>query len=225
MTTRQGKWSNTSSQERLKDKPSPSLTPNTVTLLSLPVALIAALFLSQGRFFLAAFWLILLGGCDLLDGYLARTKKLDSPFGAFLDSTIDRLTELLVYFGILVLFLRKDPCMAAVTYGVMGGSFVISYARARAEKFVENARVGFWERPERMVLLFLGLLLGRLEASLWILLFGVAQTATHRILHTYQALQKISLIPFQKILFWDFPRTSWPYRLLAFLVIAFTFLI
>ena len=199
------------------------LTPNSITLLGLPIGITAAFFLSQGSFSFAAFLVLLLGGCDLLDGFLAKSKGLTTPFGAFLDSTIDRITELLLFAGILFFYLRQERVlMVGVTYWVIGASLVISYTRARAENFIQNCRVGFWERPERLGLLLLGLVSGHLNTALWILAFGTTLTALHRIFYTRSTLSQKNPSPFRNILFRDYPRKSWAYRFYVLLVVMLT---
>ena len=222
MTTRPEKWSAISSRGRSKGK-SLRLTPNVVTSLSLPLAVCAAFFLSQGVPYFSFLLILLCGCCDILDGYLAKKKGLATPFGAFLDSTIDRIVDLLLFSGILFFYLREgDLLMAGVTYWVMGGSLVVSYARARAENFIPDCRVGFWERPERIILILMGLLTNRLKTVLWILAFGIPVTVLHRIIHTRSILQKKEPSPFQRLLLHHYPRKSWSYRILVLLVILLT---
>lgn len=199
------------------------LTPNAITLLSLPLSALAAFFLYQGSSYLAALFIALSGGCDLLDGYLAKRRGLATPFGAFLDSTVDRIAELVIFMGILFFYLRVGSFVTAgVTYWAMGGSFVVSYARARAENLIPNCRVGFWERPERIALTLLGLLAGRLKTALWILAFGTTVTALHRILHTRSTLNEKPIHPLQHLFFKHHSRKSWPYRIYVLLVILLT---
>ena len=199
------------------------LTPNVITLLGLPLGITAAFFLSKGSFFLAAFFVLLLCGCDLLDGYLAKKRGLATSFGAFLDSTIDRIAELLLFAGILFFYLQEGTVpMVGITYWVIGASLVISYTRARAENFIQNCRVGFWERPERLGLLLLGLVSEHLNTALWILAFGTTLTALHRIFYTRSALSQKRFSSFQKAIFHDTPRKSWAYRLYVFVVVALT---
>lgn len=190
------------------------LSPNAITLLGLPIGGATAFFLYEGQFWPAAFGVASLSACDLLDGTLARKKGLTSSFGAFLDSTIDRITELFLFMGLFFFYVREGELWtAAAAYWALGGSLVTSYARARAENFIENCRVGFWERPERLLGILLGLLTGRLKTVLWILAFGVTGTASYRILHTWAILN-------HKTLFLrHHPRTSWPYRIYAAVVI------
>ena len=159
----------------------------------------------------------------MLDGALAKSRALATPFGAFLDSTVDRITELFVFAGILFFYIRRGELgRAALTYWVIGSSLVISYTRARAENLIPSCRVGFWERPERIGLLVTGLVSGHLQTALWILAFGTTLTALHRIFHTQSVLSQKSFSPLQSIFFRDYPRKSWPYRLYIFVVILLT---
>ena len=202
------------------------LTPNTITLLGLPFGGLAAFFLYEGAFLPAILFILLLSGCDILDGYIAKTKQLATPFGAFLDSTVDRVTELLLFAGILFFYLAQgDMQTAAVAYGVMGGSFLVSYTRARAENLIPNCRVGLWERPERLGLLLIGLVSGYLQTALWILLFGTTLTIFHRIFYTRRVLSDPNFRSFQNGLFRDYPRNSWSYRLYVLVVILLTLLL
>ena len=196
------------------------LTPNAITLLGLPLGGAAAFLLYRGDLLLSALPITLLGGCDLLDGYVAKTRGLVTPFGAFLDSTVDRLTELFLFAGILFFYLRqRDAVTACVTYWAMGGSLVISYTRARAENFIPNCRIGFWERPERIGLLLAGLVSGHLKTALWILAIGATFTLLHRIFYTRRALLEKPPQPFRTVLFRDYPRKSWPYCIYALVVV------
>lgn len=203
------------------------LSPNQVTFLSLPLSVLSAYFLSRGDFFPAGLLLLLIGGCDLLDGFLARKKGLVTSYGAFLDSTVDRIAEFFLFMGIFLFYFRQGSLlMAGAAYWAMGGSFVISYTRARAENFIESARVGFWERPERMASLLLGMLSGNLGTVLWVLAFGTTLTALHRIVHVRRVLQNLPPpSTLERFLFWDHPRKSWPYHLYVLLVILLTLVI
>lgn len=203
------------------------LTPNRLTLLALPFAFLSAVSLYKGSFGASVFWILLVSACDLLDGTLAKKKKMATPFGGFLDSTVDRVTDLFLFMGILFFYGKEGSFqMMGVTFWAMGGSFLVSYTRARAENVIENCRVGFWERPERIGLFLLGLVSGHLKTALWILALGVTLTACHRIFYTRRVLKKQgSLSPFQKILFWDYPRNSWPYRAFVLLVAILTLIL
>ncbi len=201
------------------------LSPNGITLSALPLSLFAFWFLLRGAFLAAFFLGVGVSLCDFLDGYTAKKRGRITPFGAFLDSATDRVTELIFYAGILFFYLKEGRLLlAGAAYWAIGSAMLVSYTRARAENFIENCRVGFWERPERLILLLLGLLANRLPVVLWILAVGGTLTLIHRIRHTRRLLQNTpppSL--FEKILFWDFPRQSWPYRLYVLLVVVLTF--
>lgn len=209
------------------------LVPNAITLFGLPAGLLAGFYLYKGAFTLSALFLTFLCACDFFDGALAKKKGLSSPFGAFLDSTVDRVTEFFIFMGALFYYFEEGSVgMAVVTYWALAGSFLVSYTRARAENFIKNCRVGFWERPERLLLFLLGLLTGRLTTALWILAIGSTFTALDRILHTRGSLRHnerdlfepaAGVQPFyQRVLFWRHPRTSWPYRIYAGLVVLLT---
>ncbi len=197
------------------------ITPNGLTLLGLPFGVFAGFLLAGGHLRCASFFLFALSACDFFDGRIAKKMKLTTEFGAFLDSTVDRIVELFLFMGIIFLYSRRgDWRTALVAYGGLSGSLVVSYTRARAENFIKNCRVGFWERPERLLLLLLGLLTHHLTTALWILAIGTTLTSLHRILYTRYTLLHRNL-PW-KTLFWDFPRSSWMYRIAAFAVILVT---
>ena len=209
------------------------LVPNAITLLGLPAGLLAGFFLYKGFFFFASVFLLALCACDFFDGALAKKKGLTSPFGALLDSTVDRVAEFFIFMGALFYYFEEGSIgMAAVTYWALAGSLLVSYTRARAENFIKNCRVGFWERPERLLLILLGLLAGRLKTALLILAIGSTFTALDRILHTRESLRHnerdlfepaAGVRPlYQRILFWRYPRASWPYRIYAGLIVLLT---
>lgn len=167
-------------------------------------------------------WMGLMGLCDILDGAVAKRSKRATPFGAFLDSTTDRLTEGLVFLGVLIFFYRRrDLWLFLLTYAALIGSYLVSYTRARGENFIESCKVGFWERPERLCLLMLGTALDRLKIALWLIAAGSFLTALHRLLHQKATLQKTKLSQrgVWSFLFWPYPRFSTPYLLYALTVI------
>jgi len=128
---------------------------------------------------------------DVLDGRVARLRGRETKFGAFLDSTMDRYSDMLLYMGLLVLYARVDrtPHMLLVWVAAFG-SFMTSYARARAESLIPRCTVGFLERPERLALLILGALANRMPAALWIIAVFSNLTALQRIVYTYAELKK-----------------------------------
>ena len=170
----------------------------------------------------------LMGSCDILDGALARAAKRSTPFGAFLDSTLDRLTEGFVFLGILVSFYRRSELgLILLTYATLLGSYLVSYTRSRGENLIENCKVGFWERPERLCLLMLAVALGRFTVPLWLLAIGSFLTTFHRAAHVQATLQKEKL-PHRGVwvfLFWSYKRFSAPYLFYALTIILLTLLI
>jgi CDP-diacylglycerol--glycerol-3-phosphate 3-phosphatidyltransferase len=127
---------------------------------------------------------------DMLDGRVARLRGRESKRGAFLDSTMDRYSDMLLYMGLLVLYARlnQTPHMLLVWVAAFG-SFMTSYARARAESLIPRCSVGLLERPERIVLLILGALCNRMAAVLWVIAVLSNVTALQRILYAYIELK------------------------------------
>ena len=134
--------------------------------------------------------LTLLGGfCDTLDGSIARTTGRTSRFGALLDSVVDRYSEFIMYLGIGAYFINfEDYSTAAGTFLALCGSFMVSYARARAESLGFEAKLGFMQRPERIVLIGLGALIdiGTLKIAIWLVAFLSNYTALQRIRFAYK---------------------------------------
>jgi CDP-diacylglycerol--glycerol-3-phosphate 3-phosphatidyltransferase len=128
---------------------------------------------------------------DMLDGRVARLRGRGTKFGAFLDSTMDRYSDMVLYMGLTILYARVDrtPQMVLVWVAAFG-SFMTSYARARAESLIPRCTVGLLERPERIVLLVVGALANRMVAVLWIVAVLSNVTAVQRVVYTYFELKK-----------------------------------
>jgi CDP-diacylglycerol---glycerol-3-phosphate 3-phosphatidyltransferase len=174
--------------DRLADLLAPTgIPPNVITWAALVANLWAGILFAQGRFKAAGGMIILAGLCDLLDGPVARRQNRVSLFGGFLDSILDRYADLLLFLGLLVYYALVNRFLYAVLAGAaMAGAVMVSYAKARAESLVPTSEIGFWERPERLVLMILGALSNRMEVALWILAIGPNITVVHRILHTWK---------------------------------------
>ncbi len=163
------------------------IPPNFITCSALVLNFWAAILFSAGRFAAAGGMMILAGLCDLLDGPVARRQGRVSMFGGFLDSIFDRYADLILFLGLLVYFSHVNRFGYAMLAGAaMAGSVMVSYAKARAESLVPSGEVGFWERPERLVLMILGALTNRMDVVLWILAIGPNITVIHRIVRTWQ---------------------------------------
>jgi CDP-diacylglycerol--glycerol-3-phosphate 3-phosphatidyltransferase len=128
---------------------------------------------------------------DMLDGRVARERGRGTKFGAYLDSTMDRYSDMVLYMGLLILYARLHQTEFMVLVWVAAfGSFMTSYARARAESLIPKCTLGFLERPERVVLIMLGALTNRMVAALWIIAVLSNVTALQRIVYTYVELKK-----------------------------------
>jgi phosphatidylglycerophosphate synthase len=134
------------------------LTPNALTMTGVVLSMGAGLAIIRGRLISAGILLLVGGLCDILDGSMARCGGSETLRGAFLDSTLDRVSEIAVFFGLLFYF-RDSLAFQAWTFLALSGSLMTSYARARAEGLGLSAKVGLLERPERVVLLIFALIL------------------------------------------------------------------
>jgi CDP-diacylglycerol--glycerol-3-phosphate 3-phosphatidyltransferase len=128
---------------------------------------------------------------DMLDGRVARLRGRGTKFGAYLDSTMDRYSDMLLFLGLLILYARLERTGLMVLVWVAAfGSFMTSYARARAESLIPRCPVGLMERPERVVLVIVGAILNRMVAVLWIIAILSNVTAVQRIVYTYVELKR-----------------------------------
>ena len=164
------------------------VTPTAMTVIGLLISFIGSIFLVRGSIRLAGLILLISGLCDALDGSIARRQNSTSIFGAFIDSTGDRISELL-YFGAFILYFHGEGAwgsfMILLTLVALSGSLLTSYVRARAEGLGLECRVGWLERPERLVALIIGMLLGRILLTISLLFVAVMSVITviQRIIH------------------------------------------
>ena len=164
------------------------LTPNALTAIGLALNVLVAVVIATGRLVPGGILLLLASGFDLLDGAVARASGTVTRFGGFLDSTIDRYSEAVVMAGVLVYILGTDDYWigSLLVFTATIGSIMISYARARAEAAGWKASVGLLARPERVVVLALGLLTGFVIPALWILAIGAQLTVVARMAHVWR---------------------------------------
>jgi CDP-diacylglycerol---glycerol-3-phosphate 3-phosphatidyltransferase len=163
------------------------IPPNVITWSALVLNLWAGILFAAGRFAAGGGMMMLAGVCDLLDGPVARRQKRVSMFGGFLDSILDRYADLILFLGLLVYYASVNRFLYAVLAGAaMAGAVMVSYAKARAESLVPATEVGFWDRPERLLLMILGALVNRMPLVLWILAIGPNITVMHRIYQTWK---------------------------------------
>ncbi len=141
------------------------------------------------RLFLAAF-------LDMADGQVARRVGRVTAFGAFLDSTLDRYSDLALYMGLVVYYTLAGRTFYMTLAAVaMASSFMVSYSRARAESLIPSCKVGFMERPERLVLLILGGMFNRMAQVLWVIAPISTITVIHRVVYTWQELRAGRSLP------------------------------
>jgi len=164
------------------------LTPNTVTVLGFLLSAAVALVLATGRLTLAGLLLIATLAFDAVDGTMARTQGTTSRFGAFLDSTLDRWTELLLYGALVWHYLQiGQDLYVLLAVAAMSTSVMVSYTRARAEGVGLPCKEGIFTRFERMVVLIVGLLFGVTPWALGIIAVLAGITAVQRIFVTKRA--------------------------------------
>ncbi len=166
------------------------ISPTQLTLAGAALSLLTGVIYAKGYLFLGGVMLFIAGAADLLDGPLARSTGKASPFGAFLDSVVDRYSDFFVFAGLATYFIRNGEIFwFFVTLGILLGSFVISYTKARAENFIKACGVGIFGRSERILLLIAGtLVFPLLKLILLVLVVGTHATALQRIFHTKKIL-------------------------------------
>src|ERR1039457_2057426 len=161
--------------------------PNVLTFLGLVINIWAAWLFSQGRFVWAGVVVIGAGLFDMVDGRVARATKQVTLFGGFFDSVIDRYSDLALFMGLLVYYASINRFFYIVlTAIVMTGSVMVSYSRARAENVIPKCKVGFLERPERVVLIIIGALFNRMAGVLWVIAILSNLTVIHRMIYTFR---------------------------------------
>jgi CDP-diacylglycerol--glycerol-3-phosphate 3-phosphatidyltransferase len=167
--------------------------PNQLSLCGLVASCLAALALAFGYPRPGGLFLAVAGMLDILDGAVARAARQASAFGGFLDSVLDRYSDLLVLGGVIVLFARRGA-MPDLVVGLLGlvGTVMVSYTRARAESLGVECRVGIMERGERLLTLVAGALFDLLTPAMWLLAVGANATAVHRIVHTWRVTRPLS---------------------------------
>ena len=166
--------------------------PNVLTFLGLVINAWAAFLFAQGRFRAASAVVIGAGLFDMVDGRVARATDRVTRFGGFFDSVLDRYSDLALFVGLLVYYASINRFFYIVlTAIVMTGSVMVSYARARAECTIPRCKVGFLERPERVVLIIIGALFDRMAPVLWVIAVFSNLTVIHRMIYTWQEARRL----------------------------------
>jgi CDP-diacylglycerol--glycerol-3-phosphate 3-phosphatidyltransferase len=207
--------------------------PNTLTLIGVLINVAAAFALGLDHFWLAFVIMLVANIFDFIDGKVAHITNTVSRFGAFWDSTLDRFSDIALFLGLIYLYAdlrRTDYVLVAAL--ALTFSIMTSYARARAESLIEKCKVGFMERPERIVLFGIGALTDRMAAVLWVILVLAIVTVANRIHYTYLALNNkpmptgsnmLSRI-FWRGFFWRDERATLPYDLWVIVILGFIWL-
>jgi CDP-diacylglycerol--glycerol-3-phosphate 3-phosphatidyltransferase len=206
--------------------------PNVLTLVGVIINVGAAWALALGRFMLGGVLMICANIFDFIDGKVAHRLQLQSAFGAFWDSTLDRFSDLALLVGLIYLYSnlgRNDYVMVAALTLVF--SIMTSYTRARAESLVDKCKVGFMERPERIVLFMIGAFTNRMAGILWVILVLSVLAVANRIYYTYLALNRLPMPTrdglkgaFNRAFFWTDERTTLPYDAWVIAILAFVWL-
>ena len=207
--------------------------PNVLTLIGLLINVAAAAALGVDRFVLAGVIIIVGNIFDFIDGKVAHITNTVSRFGAFWDSTLDRFSDIALFLGLIYLYAdlrRTDYVMVAAL--AMMFTIMTSYARARAESLIEKCKVGFMERPERIVLFMIGAFTDRMAAVMWVILVLSIVTVANRIYYTYLVLNSkpmpsgsnpLSAL-FWRAFFWRDDRGTTAYDLWVIAILAFVWL-
>jgi len=164
--------------------------PNVLTFVGVLINVVAAWALATGRFVTAGGIMIVANIFDFIDGKVAREMGMESAFGGFWDSVMDRFSDLALFLGLVYLYSsvhRTD--YVVITVMAMIFTVLTSYARARAESLIDKCKVGFMERPERIVLFMIGAFTNRMAAVLWVILVLSVLTVAARIYHTWRELE------------------------------------
>ena len=180
------------------------INPNILTVIGVALNVGCGVLFGMGRFFSAGIALVVANLFDMLDGQVARLSGRVTRFGGFLDSSLDRLSDMVVFVGLMVFYARDTESHSTLNVFLAGaglmGSVMVSYASARAESLIPKCDVGFLRRPERVVLFIIGalsthpgstnFLANRMPAVLWVLAVGSYWTFAHRMYHTWRELNR-----------------------------------
>ncbi len=179
--------------------------PNILTTVGVSINVGCAVLFGFGEFFWAGIVLIVANLFDMLDGNVARLSGKTTRFGGFLDSSLDRLSDMVSFLGIIIFYAGNRPEHSLLNVALAGvgliGSVMVSYSTARSEGFGVKANVGFLQRPERIVLLIIGALstvpnsdsffANRMPQVLWVLAIASLWTFVHRMFFIWKEFEKM----------------------------------
>src|SRR5215216_7145862 len=181
------------------------INPNVLTVIGVSINVLSGLLFGLGHFFWAGVILIVANLFDMLDGQVARRTGQVTRFGGFLDSTLDRISDMAAFVGLMTFYARDTELHSTLNVLLAGlamvGSVLVSYASARAESLIPKCDVGFLRRPERVVLLILGSLtvwpessspfLNKMPATIWLMAVLSYWTFAHRLFHTWWQIREM----------------------------------
>jgi CDP-diacylglycerol---glycerol-3-phosphate 3-phosphatidyltransferase len=206
--------------------------PNVLTLIGVLINVGAGFALAHDRFVLGGVIMIVANIFDFIDGKVAHITGKQSAFGAFWDSTLDRFSDLALFTGLIWLYstLGRHDYVLITTLTLIFATMT-SYARARAESLVTRCKVGFMERPERIVLFMIGAFTDRMAGVLWVILVLSVVTVANRIYYTYLALNQLPMPShagamgvLKRAFFWTDDRATLAYDLWVIAILAFVWL-
>lgn len=206
--------------------------PNLLTFTGVLVSIAAGWALSQGHFLTAGVIMVVASIFDYIDGKVAIQSGADTKFGGFWDSVIDRFSDLSLSVGLIVLYSKLGSTdYVLITSIAMVFATMTSYARARAECFLKQCKVGFMERPERIVLFMLGAFTNRMAAVLWVIGVLSIVTVANRVYYTYVELEhkthpkpKGLLGILWRAFYWTDERATLPYDAWVLAILSFILL-
>src|SRR3954453_10230294 len=166
--------------------------PNALTFIGLLINIWAAWLFAGGQMFWAGVVVVGASVFDMVDGRVARATSQVTKFGGFFDSVLDRYSDLALYMGLLVYYASINRFFYIVLTAIaMTGSVMVSYTRARAENSIPKCKVGFLERPERIVLIMIGALFNLMAPVLWVIAVLSNWTVVHRMIYTWQEATRL----------------------------------
>jgi len=195
--------------------------PNAITVVGTLSQCFAGGLLYSGHSLIAGWFLVFVAPLDALDGAVAKATGKVTRFGAFLDSTLDRIGDMALFGGLALFYSRTGhPWLAAASFYCLAASVSISYSKARAENLISDCKVGLAQRPERLTLLIAACVFGSIPAGLVLIAIISSLTAVQRIRYTWLQTQGLRLSKMEKYLFLDFGRDSLSYKILALLCLG-----
>ena len=212
--------------------------PNTLTFIGVLINFAAAWALALGKFVTAGVIMIIANIFDFIDGKVAHESQAVSAFGGFWDSVMDRFSDISLFIGLIFLYsdLRRTDYVMVTALAMMF-AIMTSYTRARAESLIKKCKVGFMERPERIVLFMIGAFTNRMAAVMWVILVLSIFTVADRIILTYRELREtheahrmtptplsLPLRVLWNAFYWTYERATWQYDVMVVAILAFVWL-